>query len=206
MLQANTKNLDYVPSLSHSTFSTPCLLLDGAFDGANMEEIWKDIPTKCGYEVSNVGNVRRKSSGKPIKLTTNSHGYKVVGIHGQQYRAHRLVLNAFVGPCPEGLQCAHLNGVRDDNRLENLKWVTPKENCFHKIAHGTNSINVGEDNPNCSIDNEDVVGIRWLYKKGFTLSDISRLLKINVKTVQKITSNKSRNKCSEPLKQGGESE
>ena len=50
---------------------------------------------------------------------------------------HRLVLEAFVGPCPAEHECAHLNGARDDNRLLNLSWVTRAENAHHKRVHGT---------------------------------------------------------------------
>ncbi len=52
---------------------------------------------------------------------------------------HRLVLEAFVGECPEGMQCRHLNGNRTDNRLENLCWGTPAEDANDRKRHGTNS-------------------------------------------------------------------
>ena len=42
--------------------------------------------------------------------------------------AHHAVLYAWVGPCPKGFECDHLNGITTDNRLENLEWVTPEEN------------------------------------------------------------------------------
>ena len=49
---------------------------------------------------------------------------------------HRLVLEAFVGPCPEGLQCDHKNRVRDDNAATNLRWVTQKENLEGRVYTG----------------------------------------------------------------------
>ena len=58
----------------------------------------------------------------------NAQGYRVVGIAGKLYRVHRLVLEAFVGQCPEGFECNHKNRDRSDNRLENLEWVTHIEN------------------------------------------------------------------------------
>lgn len=48
---------------------------------------------------------------------------------------HRLVLEAFVGPCPKGMECRHLNGDSGDNRLENLRWGTPRENAADRAAH-----------------------------------------------------------------------
>lgn len=73
-------------------------------------------------------------------------------------QVHQLVLEAFVGLCPDGMECRHLNGVRDDNRLENLCWGTRKENQNDKIVHG-NSLK-GERNPYAKLSNEDVVEIK----------------------------------------------
>ena len=50
---------------------------------------------------------------------------------------HRLVLEAFVGPRPEGMVARHLNGDPGDNRLENLAWGTQSENNYDKVRHGT---------------------------------------------------------------------
>jgi hypothetical protein len=56
---------------------------------------------------------------------------------GRQWTVHRLVLEAFVGPCPDGHQCGHDNGVPSDNRVANLAWVTPRVNTLDKHRHGT---------------------------------------------------------------------
>ena len=58
-----------------------------------------------------------------------------VGIGGTKY-IHRLVLEAFVGPCPEGMETCHNNGVRTDNRLENLRWDTSSANNDDIVKHG----------------------------------------------------------------------
>ncbi len=50
---------------------------------------------------------------------------------------HRLVLMAFVGPCPNGMECCHYNDIADDNRLDNLRWDTRKNNHVDMIRHGT---------------------------------------------------------------------
>lgn len=50
---------------------------------------------------------------------------------------HRLVLEAFVGPCPEGMECRHLDGNPGNNRLDNLAWGTRKENYEDSVEHGT---------------------------------------------------------------------
>lgn len=53
------------------------------------------------------------------------------------WKVHHLVLWAFVGPAPPKMECRHLNGNPADNRPENLKWGTRRENVHDAIAHGT---------------------------------------------------------------------
>src|SRR5581483_4863341 len=100
------------------------------------DEVWKEIPDLPGYLASSMGRIRRK--GRPIrKPVINRKGYVVLGVTGKQFRAHRLICRTFHGPAPEGCEVGHLNGNRTDNRAENLKWVTPKENQAHRAIHGT---------------------------------------------------------------------
>ena len=65
------------------------------------------------------------------KLSTNRYGYTVVGVSKPKrklMRVHRLVYETFVGEIPQGYELDHINTIRDDNRVENLRAVTPKEN------------------------------------------------------------------------------
>jgi HNH endonuclease len=66
------------------------------------------------------------------------NGYLSIQL-GRARRAlvHRLVLEAFVGKAPQGMQCAHADGNRANNALGNLRWVTRKENEADKLRHGT---------------------------------------------------------------------
>lgn len=86
-------------------------------------------------------NVRRN---KPaiVQPTDNGNGYKTVmlrvGGRSTRFYVHRMILEAFVSlPPTEAHQAAHWNGVRDDNRLENLRWATPAENHADIDRHGT---------------------------------------------------------------------
>lgn len=86
---------------------------------------------------------RRPRKAGPLKASNNRDGYHVVtlGKEGarRQWRVHRLVLIAFVGQCPNGMEARHLNGNPTDNRLENLVWGTPSANGYDKVRHGTHA-------------------------------------------------------------------
>jgi hypothetical protein len=86
---------------------------------------------------------RRSVKGRILKQFRDGRGYVRVGIHKEGKTlfclVHRLVLEAFVGPCPDGMQCRHFPD-RDptNNRLGNLQWGTPGENQADRKIHGTN--------------------------------------------------------------------
>lgn len=105
----------------------------------DLQEIWIDVPGCEGlYQVSNYGQARslnyRNVKGNmhvlvPVKTRD---GYLRVRLtkNGKilYARLNRLVWSAFNGPIPEGMQVNHINEDKEDNRLENLNLMTPKEN------------------------------------------------------------------------------
>lgn len=123
-----------------------------------MEEIWKDIEGYEGhYQVSNLGRV--KSVAKKVWngysywerkeriLATSQHitGYIHVGLsksdHRKSYKVHRLVAQAFI-PNPQNKPYIdHINTIRTDNRVENLRWVDREENANNPLTrkHLSNS-------------------------------------------------------------------
>jgi hypothetical protein len=109
-------------------------------------ENWKPIPGWGDlYEVSDLGrirSVRRKGSkGGVLKTPITTSGYPEVNLcrDGKvtHFQAHYLVVLAFHGERPSGMECRHLNGDRSDNRAANLAWGTSSENNRDRVRHGT---------------------------------------------------------------------
>jgi hypothetical protein len=107
-----------------------------------MEEIWKPVVGYEGlYEVSNLGRIKAIRFGEKImKLRYDKHNYLLVGLTKNNkysvFLVHRIVLKSFIGLPKNGEECDHINRQRDDNRLENLRWVTRSKNQLNKTAHG----------------------------------------------------------------------
>lgn len=102
-----------------------------------MEE-FKKIENYNNYSVSNLGNIRNDKTGRILKTYTKPSGYVQVQLGRKtvpQY-VHRLVAIAFISNPDNKPQVNHKNGVKYDNRVENLEWVTASEN---DLAYGYNS-------------------------------------------------------------------
>ena len=103
-------------------------------------ETWKPIPNHENYFVSDDGRVRN-SKGRELSGRDIGSGHLQVALYtnGKRHdrQVHRMVLAAFVGPCPAGMEVRHLNGDPGDNRLSNLKYGTSAENKQDVLRHGT---------------------------------------------------------------------
>ena len=131
-----------------------------------------------GYRVGSDGSVwsrRLRGCGviggnwKPLaSQLANTYGHRKVGLQINRVISiklvHRLVLEAFVGPCPADMECRHLNGNPADNRLENLAWGTHRQNQADRIAHGT--LPFGVTHPLAKLTEEQVRAIRAEYAAG----------------------------------------
>jgi len=116
----------------------------------NVQEVWKSIPGYEGYyEASSLGHIRsvarldrlnRFCPSVDLKPQENT-GYQIVKLRRnsvlRDVKVHTLVLETFVCARPEGMEACHGNGVRTDNRLENLRWDTRVANARDKVMHGT---------------------------------------------------------------------
>lgn len=107
-------------------------------------------------------------NGKFLAQPLNHAGYVEYCLHcdGRRYsrKAHRLVLEAFVGPCSEGMECRHLDGNRQNNHVSNLCWGTKKENEADKVSHGT--LLFGDRHGKSKLTSIEVMEIRDLATHG----------------------------------------
>lgn len=160
-------------------------------------EEWRAIPSCPCYEVSNYGRARslprvacdgKRLQGKMLKPATTRTGHKRVGIwingRGRTRYLHGLVLEAFVGPRPEGMQCRHLNGVAGDNVPENLAWGTHLENMRDKADHGTH--NRGERHNLAKLSELQVQAMRALLSRGARGVILARLFRVSQATVSMV--------------------
>jgi len=163
-----------------------------------MKEIWKKINGYHDYYiVSNMGNVKSNYSGiwKYKKKYYDWRGYTKYQLMKNGKRtivfAHRLVLNAFIGESI--LQCNHKNGIKSDNTLENLEWVTQSENQKHAIKLGLKKILFSKGNKcaKSKISDNDVFSIR---KMNGTISQkkIAASFNISQSLVSQIVTGKRR--------------
>jgi hypothetical protein len=140
------------------------------------EEVWKPIP-EFGwvYEVSNRGRVRSRACGgktgsniprtfpKVMKPGRDKDGYRKLGFYSEPglrvtRRVSRLVLEAFVGPCPAYHEASHLDGSKDNDHLDNLVWEDRGANNRRRREHGT--MPSGEKHPHSRLTRAQVKYIR----------------------------------------------
>jgi hypothetical protein len=146
-------------------------------------EYWRPIVGKERKgEVSNLGRVRsfnrfvrcylgkkrRLVYGRMLKL----HAYDKYGHQSVHFGAvHVLVLVAWVGPCPPGMQCCHNDGNARNNWVGNLRWDTPENNRKDMVRHG--SIACGRKLPNSKLYDEDVLRMCEMRRKGWSLRGLA---------------------------------
>ena len=111
---------------------------------------WRDVLGFEGwYQVSDTGLIKRTRGGRGARIgvlqqsVSGSPRYGYMGVtlwkegKPSSKKVHRLVLEAFSGPCPVGMEACHNNGDRLDNRRENLRWDTHFNNCAERRANFT---------------------------------------------------------------------
>lgn len=159
-------------------------------------ENWAWIPDFEGeYEASNLGRIRSHKRKIPriLAQTDSGNGYRVVSLKsGRNFLVHRLVLSAHKRR-PHSIEIAnHLNGVKNDNRLENLVWCTPRENVEHAFKLGLVHVARGENQGHAKLTNEQVKEIKGIlknriFRKPPLLKDIAKQFGVDKNVILKIS-------------------
>lgn len=150
-----------------------------------MDRVWVPAAGLEKYEVSNDGFIRNRKprSDRPevLRGSTDKNGYIRHYLYsngvGFNRISHRVIWESFFGPIPKGMQVNHKNGIKSDNRLDNLEVVTPSQNVQHsfrvlKRKRVRNSI-PGEQNGRAKLTDTSVQAIRRLIAKGHDLRSIA---------------------------------
>ena len=157
-----------------------------------VDEQWKPIKDFPGYEISDLGRIRsyhkRRGGGWYISdtpqriLKGNMGRYPSVSIRNadgviRSMRIHQLVLSAFIGPCPNGLEVCHNDGDSQNNALSNLRYDTHESNMNDTLKHAV-----------WGIDEQDVIDIRHRRAKGETYKSIAADYSVTRTTIRSICS------------------
>lgn len=132
-----------------------------------MTEIWKQIPRFSRYEASNLGNIRsinyKNSGNKKILKPSFYNGYAQTMLLNDdgKYKSilvHRIIAITFIGDSL--LEINHIDGVKDNNKIENLEYVSHSENQLHAYKLLLQKPKIGESNGNSKLTEQQVIEIR----------------------------------------------
>lgn len=171
-------------------------------------EIWKDVPNyESLYQVSNKERIKGVSriirnplkgdcllEERILKYCVDKSGYPTYVLSNNKFKKtfkiHRLVAMAFI-PNPENKPCVnHINGIKTDNRVENLEWCTYSENTKHAFDTGLMKMTKGNDCSWSKVSEQQVLEIR--NNKGIvSYSKMSEKYEISIATISNIINRKT---------------
>jgi hypothetical protein len=169
-------------------------------------EEWRDVPNFEGYQASSLGKIRgidrfrqgrsglRLIRGQEMKQMPNKKGYPEVRLrkNGTHTRlVHKLVASAFLVKSEGCTQINHINGIKTDNSVINLEWVTQSQNQLHAYKLGLQPSRAGEGNGRAILTDEKVTAIKELYNSGKGAKEVSEILKVSLYTVRAIVAGKT---------------
>lgn len=166
-----------------------------------MNEIWKPVK-EWPYEVSSLGRVRRTAAskgtmpGRVLNPGPNRTGYLRIRLCSndgskKMVMVHRLVADAFLGPCPDGEEINHRDGIKANNRPENLEYTSHKENMKHASRHKLFGDRKGEKHGRTRLKDSDVLEIRRRRADGELLKTLSNEFGVSTTQIHLIEKRKN---------------
>lgn len=166
--------------------------------------VYRQVKGNPGYRVGDDGSVWSLWERAPRPPGTGPGAYYAIGItwrrlrvavskkkphpsvqlRGNEHYVHHLVLEAFVGPRPSGMQGCHDDGVPTNNKADNLRWDTPKGNHADRVRHGTDL--AGADGSNAKLTIAAVRAIRKSYAAGRTVRQLATRYAVHTMTIYRI--------------------
>jgi hypothetical protein len=155
-------------------------------------EIWSKIRDYPNYEISNIGRVKSINYSKErILKLQNMNGYDRVGlsINGVTtlFLVHRLVALAFIDNVNNHSFINHINGIKNDNRVENLEWCTSTENLNHALVNNLRIMPNGEKHHNSKLTETQVLEIR---KSNLLQKELTKLYNVKQPLISAIINGK----------------
>ena len=157
----------------------------------------RDIPEFTNYCATKDGRIwskpRKGTKGGFLKPKTTLDNHLCVNLYknGKSFtqKIHRLVLNVYDKPCPERMECRHLDGNPHNNDLSNLKWGTRSENAMDAVKHGTI---IGENHSQNKLNESSVRMIIYIYHTGlFSMQKVGNMYGVCTQTIHNIIHKKT---------------
>lgn len=150
---------------------------------------FKVVPSVPIFEVTIDGVVRRSDNGRIPAPWFDKDGYARVYAtrDGIRYHVavHRAVAEAWIGPSDLPV-VNHKDGNVKNNHVDNLEWVTVRQNCQHAVDTGLLKPILGERHGRSKLKERDVLEIRNLYKAGVKRSELSKMFNVSVAMIRNI--------------------
>ena len=164
------------------------LLPPDAMEDVVVGEMVAKIPGYEMYFATSMGRIFSAHKNRIIIPHTIWSGYLRIRLNGKNLLVHRLVLAAFTGEFQP--YANHKNGIKTDNRLENLEWCTKSENTIHAYRTGLKRAKKGEETYNAIFTSREVQVIRGLYRMGATQAEIGELFGVRQANISAIVNRK----------------
>lgn len=172
---------------------------------------WVPVVGFPGYEVSDSGQIRSRLKsqgnrsgknngilqGSTVMQKNGSPKSNVVGLRklGRIYHRprHRIILESFIGPCPDGMEACHNDGNPLNNILENLRWDTHSSNMKDCVKHGTNNLknSKGEKNLNSKLTASNILRIRAADRIYGYVTSLSKELNVSRSAIKDVLCGKT---------------